>query len=140
MGISPEKWGPYFWGVIHIGCLAGTITPEFISMYPSILPCRMCGSHFAELLKEHPFPDSQDPMILFKWSVDAHNLVNIRTDKPILTVNQALSIWTSSDIFLQPPVPQPLIHTEIYSRPQFDIKNAIIAFLVLLLIFMFSIK
>lgn len=86
----------------------------------------MCGQHFAELIQEHPFPDSSDPMILFEWSVQAHNIVNSRTNKPILTVEQALAIWIA-------PVNEP-------PKSKFDIKNAIIAFLLLLLIFMFSIK
>lgn len=127
MGVPPEKWGPYFWGVIHLGCLTGSITPEFIAMYPSVIPCGMCGQHFAELLKEYPFPDSRDPVILFEWSVHAHNIVNSRTGKPILTVEQALAAWTVDE---RPPP----------KTSKFDIKNAIIALLVLLLIFMFAIK
>jgi hypothetical protein len=118
MGVPPEKWGPYFWGVIHLGCLAGSITPEFISMYPSVLPCGACGQHFAEVLMEVPFPDSQDPLILFQWSVRAHNMVNARIGKPILTVEEALATWTA-------PV------------PQFDFKiAAAVLALFLLVIFM----
>ena len=126
MGVPPEKWGPYFWGVIHLGCLTGSMTSEFITMYPSVIPCRICGNHFAELIQELPFPESRDPMIMFEWSVNAHNKVNARIEKPILTVEQALAIWTA-----------PVNETP---KSKFDIKNAIIAFLLLLLIFMFSIK
>ena len=126
MGIPPEKWGPYFWGVIHLGCLTGSMTSEFIAMYPSVIPCRICGNHFAELIQELPFPESRDPMIMFEWSVNAHNKVNARIEKPILSVEEALAIWTA-------PVNEP-------PKSKFDIKNAIIAFLVLLLIFIFSIK
>jgi len=126
MGVPPEKWGPYFWGVIHLGCLAGSMTPEFIAMYPSVIPCGMCGQHFGELIQELPFPESRDPLIMFEWSVNAHNIVNSRTDKPVLTVEQAMAIWTA-----------PVVVTP---QSKFDIRNAIIAFLVLLLIFMFSIK
>jgi hypothetical protein len=124
MGVPPDKWGPYFWGVIHLGCLAGSMTSEFITMYPSVIPCGMCGQHFAELIQELPFPDSRDPMILFEWSVNAHNKVNARIGKPIVTVERALAIWTS----------------QVSPSSKFDIKNAIIAFLVLFLIFMFCIK
>ena len=123
MGVPPEKWGPYFWGVIHLGCLAGSITPEFISMYPSVLPCGACGQHFAEVLRDAPFPDSQDPLILFQWSVHAHNMVNSRIGKPILTVEEALAVWTS------PVSPAP--------APQFDFKIAVaVLVLILLIIFM----
>jgi Erv1 / Alr family len=126
MGVPPDKWGPYFWGVIHLGCLAGSMTSEFISMYPSVIPCGMCGQHFAELIQEIPFPDSRDPMILFEWSVNVHNKVNARAGKPILTVEEALATWTA-----------PVVKTP---QSKLDIRNSIIAFLVLLLIFMFSIK
>ena len=129
MGVPPEKWGPYFWGVLHLGCLTGSMTPEFIAAYPSVIPCGACGRHFAELLKEYPFPDSRDPDILFEWSVNAHNLVNSRNNKPILTVEQALAVWTAPVVVEPPP-----------KVSNFDIKNAIIAFLVLLLIFIFCIK
>jgi hypothetical protein len=127
MGVPPDKWGPYFWGVIHLGCLTQSITPEFIAMYPSVLPCGMCGQHFAELIRENPFPDSRDPMVLFEWSVNAHNIVNLHTNKPILTVEQALAIWTAPPVNKTP-------------KSNFDIRNVIIAFLTLLLLFMFSIK
>lgn len=96
MGIPPEKWGPYFWGVIHLGCLTGSMTPEFISMYPSVLPCSACSKHFAEVLQENPFPDSRDPMIMFQWSVHVHNVVNARIGKPILTVEEAFAAWTAT--------------------------------------------
>jgi hypothetical protein len=126
MGVPPSKWGPYFWGVIHLGCLAGSMTSEFITMYPSVIPCGECGQHFAELIQGLPFPDSRDPMVLFEWSVDAHNKVNSRIGKPILTAQQALTIWT------QEPAPAP--------RSQFDIKIAIIVILAMLLLYMFYVR
>jgi Erv1 / Alr family len=129
MGVPPEKWGPYFWGVIHLGCLTGSITPEFMAMYPSVIPCGMCGQHFAELLQESPFPESKDPMVLFEWSVAVHNQVNARIGKPIMSVDQAMALWTA------PVVVEPLPKVST-----FDIRNAIIIFLVLLLIFMYCRK
>ena len=87
----------------------------------------MCGQHFAELLVEYPFPDSEDPVVMFEWSVNAHNKVNEKIGKPIITTEEAFNIWTA-------PVTTPP------KVSKFDIKIAIIAFLVLLLIFMFCIK
>ena len=143
MGIPPEKWGPYFWGVIHIGCLVGTITPEFINMYPSVLPCSACGKHFTEVLQENPFPDSRDPMIMFQWSVHVHNVVNARIGKPILTVEEALEAWTSDPPTPRPPpasVPEPFQKVvRVPPRPyQFDFKIAaaiIILIIIAILIF-----
>jgi len=124
MGVPPEKWGPYFWGVIHLGCLAGSMTPEFINMYPSVLPCAACGKHFTEVLQENPFPESRDPMILFQWSVHVHNVVNARIGKPILTVEEALAAWTASVL------PK--------TASQFDFKIAVaILILIIIAILMF---
>ena len=125
MGVPPSKWGPYFWGVIHLGCLAGSMTSEFITMYPSVIPCSACGQHFSELIQELPFPDSRDPMVLFEWSVDAHNKVNARIGKPILTIEQALAIWTQE---------------QKSPTSQFDIKIAIILILAMLLLYMFCVR
>jgi hypothetical protein len=101
------------------------MTSEFITMYPSVIPCGACGQHFAELIQELPFPDSRDPMVLFEWSVAAHNKVNARIGKPILTAEQALAIWTQE---------------QKSPKTQFDIKIAIIMILAMLLLYMFYVR
>jgi len=100
-------------------------------MYPAVIPCGMCGQHFAELIQENPFPDSTDPLVLFKWSVDAHNIVNERAGKPIISFEEAMAIWTSPIAQAPPPA--------VTQKPdiiKFDFKNVLIAVLILLLIFM----
>ena len=128
MGIPPEKWGPYFWGVIHLGCLAGSMTPEFINMYPSVLPCAACGQHFTEVLQENPFPDSRDPMITFQWSVHVHNVVNARIGKPILTVEEALAAWTAS------------VLPKTASQFDFKIAGAILILIIIAILMFVKIK
>jgi len=82
----------------------------------------MCAGHFTELVTENPLPDSDDPLILFRWSVHIHNLVNARIGKPILEPEQAMERWTTKS-----PAPTP---------DQFDFKIVVIVLLVLGLIFM----
>ena len=123
MGVSPDVWGPNLWGTLHLLCLTGTITPNFVQEYARVIPCPMCAGHFVEILKENPLPDSNDPLILFRWSVHVHNLVNARLGKPIFSPEQAMEHWTTS----KSPTPS----------PQFDFKILIIILLVLALIFMF---
>ena len=81
MGIKPEKFGPYFWGALHLACL-GAENPdkvrEFIALYPYVLPCIGCRNHFAQVLIDNPIPDTDDKMELFDWSVLVHNIVNVR--------------------------------------------------------------
>jgi len=124
MGVSPDVWGPNLWGTLHLLCLAGTITPNFVQEYASVIPCPMCAGHFAEVLKENPLPVSDDPLALFRWSVHVHNLVNARLGKPIFSPEQAMEHWTTKR-----QVPEP-------STPQFDFKILVIILLVLALIFM----
>jgi hypothetical protein len=121
MGVSPDVWGPNLWGTLHLLCLTGTITPNFVQEYATVIPCPMCAGHFAEILKENPLPDSDDPLVLFRWSVHVHNLVNARIGKPILDPEQAMARWISTKT---PP------------SSQFDFKILIIILLLVALIFM----
>lgn len=98
MGICPKKFGPYFWGAIHLACLyADDINAlgTFISSLAEVLPCAKCRVHFAQVLGEHPFPTTGTRSEVFEWSVVAHNIVNARLNKPQVTVDQALAIWSS---------------------------------------------
>jgi len=108
MGINPVKFGPYFWGVLHLVCM-GHVEPTalktFIELYPSILPCPGCSEHFSQVLKENPFPDSEDGNVLFNWSVDVHNIVNERIGKPKVSFEDALAIWTSMPAEKEKPKP-----------------------------------
>ena len=122
MGVSPEIWGPNLWGTLHLLCLAGTITPNFVQEFAKVIPCPMCAGHFAEVLKENPLPDSGDPLVLFRWSVHVHNLVNARIGKPILEPEQAMARWVSTK-------------TPSFSS-QFDFKIVIIILLLVALVFM----
>ena len=122
MGIAPEIWGPNLWGTLHLLCLAGTITPNFVQEFAKVIPCPMCAGHFAEVLKENPLPESGDPLVLFRWSVHVHNLVNARIGKPILEPEQAVERWVA-----RPPVPP---------SSQFDFKIVLIFVLLLALIYM----
>jgi len=117
MGVSPNIWGPNLWGTLHLLCLAGTITPNFVQQFATVIPCPMCASHFSDLLTENPLPDSDNPSVLFEWSVRVHNLVNARLGKPIVSTEQAMQRWVG-------PV-------------QFDFK---IVLIVLVLVFIMLLK
>jgi hypothetical protein len=94
MGVKPEIWGPALWGAIHMACLTGTATAEFMNAIADVIPCPSCGTHFSQLLMEFPFPDGGDASTLFQWSVNVHNKVNARIGKPVFTVEQALQRWS----------------------------------------------
>lgn len=98
--IDPMMFGPHYWAVIHISCLAAgkNLTAEklnqmkqFVDSLPGILPCIDCQEHLVENLVTLPF-DGGDP---FKWSVDLHNLVNNQLGKLTVNYSDALEFWES---------------------------------------------
>jgi hypothetical protein len=124
MAIKPAKFGPYYWGVLHLACLGG-IDPvalqALVSLFPAILPCPACGVHFAEVLNASPLPETDDPDALFKWSVDVHNQVNESLQKPLFTYEEAYKLWMT-----MPEAPKP--------ERKWDIKTIIIIILAIALI------
>jgi hypothetical protein len=119
MKIPPSKWGPHFWMTLHIACLGcqdAKVLVDFVEGYKEIIPCLSCREHFEQVLVENPVPEADD---LFKWSVDVHNIVNKRLGKPEFSYEDALdNIITGA-----PP-------------PQFDLKIALIVFLLFVIIFL----
>ena len=121
--MKPEKWGPYYWGALHLaalGCPDAQVLRTFIECYKTVLPCISCRAHFTQVLDENPVPDSPDPLAIFKWSVDIHNIVNERLGKPIVDYNDAYAIWTDS-------------RPASVERPQFDFKIGIILILLIII-------
>jgi hypothetical protein len=92
---SPAQFGPYFWGTLHLACLGGGKIKDLVEAFPSALPCPTCSSHFSSVIRSHPFPDDmENPIEVFKWSVDVHNAVNKRLGKPNVSYNDAFDFWT----------------------------------------------
>jgi hypothetical protein len=124
MAIKPAKFGPYYWGVLHLACLGG-IDPAalqaLVYLFPAILPCPACGMHFAEVLNENPLPETNDPDALFKWSVDVHNTVNRKLEKPVFTYEEAYELWMT-----MPDAPKP--------KSTLDVKTILIIILAIALI------
>jgi hypothetical protein len=98
MSIKPEKWGPLFWGALHVaalGCSNSDNLSNFVDAYKTMIPCASCRKHFEEALLATPVPQVSNPLELFAWTVDIHNIVNARINKPVITYDEAYEIWTS---------------------------------------------
>ena len=97
MGISPIFWGRQAWHFIHFVALNYPEQPskrdkqlylDFLYALPHVLPCPICGSHFMDfMVANEPQLGSRDEF--FRWSVDAHNEVNKRNDKKLLSYDEA---------------------------------------------------
>ena len=98
MGVCPQKFGPYFWGALHLACLYADdykTLRAFVYSYTEVLPCPACRDHFKAVLDQHPFPEESHNIEYFSWSVDVHNIVNHRLGKPMVTYDAAFADWVS---------------------------------------------
>lgn len=107
LNVKIEKWGPNFWYMYHMVAISydekkGIDNDNYKNCYLffynnfyKILPCKKCSDHFSKLNKERNvinFIDNKE--MLFKWSVDNHNIVNKRLKKNELSLNRAKIEYT----------------------------------------------
>lgn len=108
--MNPSVWGKYQWTSIHFSALGYPKKPSietknafrmyFNEILPEILPCEGCRKHLRHTLKnELPITDKdlQNKDTLFKWTVDLHNIVNKRLNKPIMSYEVASNIYMYQD-------------------------------------------
>lgn len=87
----PPMWGRYYWAVIHIMTMQHDhgLTKDaskMISMIIQNLPCPGCSKHAQEYLLKHPFPSDTTAL---EWGIKFHNEVNLRTGKPVMSIEDA---------------------------------------------------
>jgi hypothetical protein len=95
-----EKKGEGSWYMIHIVCSDAT-TPEgiaaalyMIEVVKNKFFCAKCRTHFNEFCqKRNPKLEISKKLGLFYWSIDAHNNVNIMSNKPILSHDDAYNLY-----------------------------------------------
>lgn len=92
--ISAAEMGPAIWKTIHDVTRVHDPTPErqealrqFISSLALLLPCSKCSEHF-QVLAEGVQTDTR--LAALKWGIDAHNAVNARLGKPVLSYKEAV--------------------------------------------------
>jgi len=104
----PEIFGPPLWFSLHNGALnypevASPIVKErmksFILALPIMLPCETCKNHaneFIENNKEYLETICSTRENLFNFFVDFHNNVNRFTNKPIMSKEGALKLYSEN--------------------------------------------
>lgn len=70
---------------------------KILKAIKDVIPCPKCLETYSAHLEYLDAIDTTEQMILFKWSFDLHNAVNIKLNKPTYTYEQALEIWTNKD-------------------------------------------
>ena len=102
--ILPEVWGPHGWKFMHYVALGYPDLPtdtdksayqNFYESLRDVLPCQGCATHYKETILQYPVKDHlQDRESLLRWSFEIHNTVNKRVEKPTLTYEDALQLYT----------------------------------------------
>ena len=104
----PEIFGPPLWFSLHNGALnypevASPIIKErmksFILALPIMLPCEACKNHaneFIENNKEYLDAICSTRENLFNFFVDFHNNVNSFTNKPIMSKENAIRLYSGN--------------------------------------------
>lgn len=100
--------GPPLWETMHYAAFQcpepfAERAPALLGLvraYATLLPCAECRGHFAALLAAHPPEEAaRDGRQAFaRWTVDAHNRVNARLGKPLVTFEQAAWRYARADL------------------------------------------
>jgi hypothetical protein len=93
-------WGWFVYNWLHVAPLAaqaaGIPFHEWYALFVSALQvladyllCPACVTHFRQYILDHPPTGLKSYEEVFKWTVDFHNSVNVRTGKAQYTVKEA---------------------------------------------------
>jgi hypothetical protein len=96
--IPVEKTGPGMWVLLHnIAYDIAYVSKQSNDIYIYILnvtakthPCEICRTHMAEYLSKNPITNSTN---VFEYMINFHNAVNIRLNKPIMSIQDALDLY-----------------------------------------------
>lgn len=103
---NTEIFGPVVWKLLHNTAINYPLCPSdyvknqmknFILSLTVLIPCEKCRGHTAKYIEKHR--DKLDEIVssrdnLFAFFVDFHNQVNKRYNKPIISVNEAIKLYT----------------------------------------------
>ena len=97
-----QHWGPPLWAFIHTICVIDfEHNDSFVEDATShvknlvhVIPCKYCKEKYKMFLDRLPSYDIYKSMELFRWSVDLHNHVNRHLNKPEITYEAAVDLWT----------------------------------------------
>lgn len=117
--MNPAIWGPYLWRSIHFIALGYPSNPTpreresysaFFKSLGNVLPCFKCSLNYEKHLKELPIePFLANGDLLFRWTVQLHNIVNRETGKPEMHYEDAHAMYKNGlslfEEFAQPVVP-----------------------------------
>jgi hypothetical protein len=96
---AKTHWAHHIWAFLHTICIGYSTRPyytdieEKLKTFVTLMPCEICLDTYVEYLDKLTTLDKADPMCLFKWSVDLHNAVNKKLNKPEISFDDAFNLW-----------------------------------------------
>lgn len=95
-----HTWGEHLWAFIHTVTIIDFENNEphvqralaSLRAVPAVIPCCLCRTEYEKEINNLKI-NLNEPMCLFRWSVDFHNQVNARLNKPQVTYEEALEKW-----------------------------------------------
>ena len=92
--INPKHWGKSYW--IFLNSLGLVFLPEkktdykiFFSKLGDLLPCDLCSSHYNTFLPKLDVA-LESKHTLIDWLLEIRNDINIKSNKPILTISDII--------------------------------------------------
>ena len=98
---SKTHWGNHLWGFIHSITVIDyennvNYNKKSIDILRNIIyifPCPKCKDMYQSYLNKLELLDVRKPMTLFYWSIDLHNAVNVKLNKPTWSYDRAKEKW-----------------------------------------------
>lgn len=98
--VDPKIWGPPTWKFLHSITLAYPNNPttedkynikKFFDCFEYVLPCETCKNNFRKHMEQMPLTDHvlSSKQTFIDWMIDLHNLVNVSTNKKVLSKQEA---------------------------------------------------
>lgn len=82
-----EEWGPALWREIHTKTDADA---AYVASVARRLPCGECRRGWLWFVKEYPPVFGEG---WWEWTWQAHNYVNAKLSKPVMTLDDARRLW-----------------------------------------------
>lgn len=100
--INANVWGPKAWYKFHMEAMNYSNHPTkydiqkiiyfYQKIFPEYITCQSCRQDYFRMIRICPIrPYTKNN--LFNWTVDIHNIVNVKLGKLEMSYSQAFQIW-----------------------------------------------
>lgn len=91
-------WADLHHRAAHGACFVPSDNPDpdiehlWLDRFANRIRCAGCRNHWREVIAKLP-PDFSSRAAYFRWTVRAHNSINRRLGKPIVSLRTARALW-----------------------------------------------